>query len=65
MTESTNDPTVISSSRVNVSNLIFSNLSRNNTPGLVSIQFDISHVNPGNRNEFSFEKTFYGSASLR
>lgn len=52
-------------SRVTVSNLTFTNLTRAGTPGNVRIQFTLTHINPSGRNEYDFSKTFYGSASLR
>jgi len=50
---------------VTVSGLTFQNLSRSATPGTVRIQFTLTHVNPAGRNEYSFAKTFIGSATLR
>ena len=52
-------------SRVTASNLSFQNLSRTGTPGTIRIQFTLSHINPSGRNEYDFNKTFYGTASLR
>lgn len=55
----------ITNSRVTASALTFQNLSRASTPGTVRIQFTLTHVNPAGRNEYSFTKTFVGSATLR
>lgn len=55
----------LSNSRVSVSGLSFSNVSRTGTPGTVRIQFTLTHVNPEGRNEYDFSKTFIGSATLR
>lgn len=52
-------------SRVTVSNLTFSNLSRPGTPGTVRIQFTLTHINPEGRQEYNFSKTFYDTATLR
>jgi len=52
-------------SRVIASALSFQNLSRASTPGTVRIQFTLTHVNPAGRNEYSYNKTFYGTATLR
>lgn len=52
-------------SRLTASALTFQNLSRTSTPGTVRIQFTLTHVNPEGRNEYSFTKTFIGSATLR
>ena len=51
--------------RVVASNLTFQNLSRAGTPGTIRIQFTLTHINPSGRNEYDYNKTFYGSASLR
>ncbi|PKL72744.1 hypothetical protein CVV26_00595 [Candidatus Kuenenbacteria bacterium HGW-Kuenenbacteria-1] len=63
--EGTGSNVSITNSRVIVSNLSFSNLSRTNTSGIIRIQFTLIHQNLSNRNEYNFSKTFYGSASLR
>ncbi len=55
----------LTSSEILVSNLLFSNVSRNDTPGIIKFQFTLTHINPSLRNEYDYEKTFYGSASLR
>ena len=55
----------LTNSRVTASALTFQNLSRANTPGIISIQFTLTHVNPEGRNEYNFTKTFTGSAALR
>lgn len=55
----------LTNSRVTVSNLTFQNLSRTDTPGIIRIQFTITHINPSGKNEYSFAKTFTGSATLR
>lgn len=53
------------STRVTVSSLTFQNLSLSGTPGTIRIQFTLTHINPSGRNEYNYNKTFYGSASLR
>ena len=56
----------LTSNRVTASALTFRNLSRNATiPQIVRIQFTLTHVNGGKRNEYNYSQTFYGSASLR
>jgi Tfp pilus assembly protein PilW len=55
----------LTNSRVIVSDLSFSNLSRADTPGTVRIRFTVTHLNFSGRNEYDFSKTFIGSASLR
>jgi len=59
------DAIPLTNSRVVASNLTFQNLSRTGTPGTVRVQFTLTHINPSGRNEYDFNKTFYGSASLR
>jgi Tfp pilus assembly protein PilW len=63
--EGTNAVINLSNSKVVVSNLSFSNLSRASTPGVIKISFTISAVNNSNRNEYSFSSPFVASASLR
>ncbi len=55
----------LTNSRIVASSLTFQNLSRPNTPGTVRIQFTLTHINPSGRNEYDYNKTFYGTASLR
>lgn len=52
-------------SRVAASGLSFSNLSLTGTPGTVRIQFTLTNINNVGTNEYSFAKTFIGSATLR
>lgn len=55
----------LTNSRVVVSGVRFSNFSRSGTPGIVRIQFTVTHLNPSGRSEYDFSKTFISSASLR
>ena len=55
----------LTNSRVTVSGLIFSNLTRSGTPGTIRVRFTITRVNATGRNEYSFSKTFIGAATLR
>jgi Tfp pilus assembly protein PilW len=55
----------LTNSKVQITSLTFTNLSRTGTPGVVQVSFVISRVNPGNRNEFDYQKTFTSSAALR
>lgn len=63
--EGSDSATSLTSNRITASNLTFQNLSRDDTPGVIRIQFTLSHVNPSGRNEYDYSKTFYGSASLK
>lgn len=63
--EGTGPAVNLTNSRVTAFNLVFQNLSRPNTPGVVRIQFTLTHVNPANRSEYDYSKTFYATTSLR
>jgi len=49
---------------VQVSGLTFQNLSRPSTPGSVQVSFTVSRLNPNNRNEFNYQRTFTGTAEV-
>lgn len=55
----------LTSSRILISGLAFSNLSRAGTRGTIRIEFTVNRLNPEDRNEYEYPKTFYASASLR
>lgn len=55
----------LSASQVIISNLSFYNVSRTGTPGSIKYQFTLTYRTTSNRPEYSYSKTFYGSASLR
>lgn len=65
ITEGAGSAIVLTNSRIVASALTFQNLSRTSTPGTIRIQFTLTHVNPEGKNEYSFTKTFIGSATLR
>lgn len=65
ITEGTDQSVALSNSHVTLSNVMFQNLTRTATFGTVRIQFTITYINPAGRNEYNYNKTFYGSASLR
>lgn len=65
ITEGVQSPIALTNTRVNASGLTFQNLSRPSTPGIVRIQFTLSHINPEGKYEYNFTKIFYGSASVR
>jgi Tfp pilus assembly protein PilW len=50
---------------VAVSNLVFTNLSRNGTPGVVRISFTLSYNSSSAQNEYQYQANFYDSASIR
>ncbi|MDD5416183.1 MAG: type II secretion system protein [Candidatus Daviesbacteria bacterium] len=63
--EGTGSAVSLTNSRISASGLTFHNLSRTGTPGIIRIQFTLTHINSSGRNEYDFSKTFYGTASLR
>ena len=63
--EKDGERTNLTNDRIFVSALGFENLSREGTPGIISFEFKIEHINLGGMGEYSFEKNFFGSASLR
>ncbi len=63
--EGVNPAVSLTNSRITVSDLTFQNLSPTGTPGTIRIQFTLTHINPSGRNEFNYNKTFYGTATLR
>ncbi len=65
ITEGAGSPVNITSSSIRVTSLQFSNISRGTTPGTVRIQFTLTPVNSTGRNEFDYQKTFIGSATIR
>jgi len=65
MTEGAQSSIALSSSKITISNLTFSDLSLDNTPGTIRIQFTISHKNEASRNEYDYSQTIWASASLR
>ena len=63
--EGVNPITSLTSSRLNISNFSFYNVSKDDTSGVIKFQFTISYVNPSGRNEYDYSKIFYGSGALR
>ncbi len=50
---------------INVTGLIFNNLSRPATPGIVQIQMTLNYNTDSTGEEYNYSSTFYDSASLR
>ena len=65
ITEGSSPAEELTNSQVTSSSLNFQNLSRPGTPGNIKISFTLTFTSPSTRNEYSYSKTFYGSASLR
>jgi type II secretory pathway pseudopilin PulG len=55
----------LSNSKVQVSGLTFTNLTRSGTPGEIQISFTVSRAGGSSRDEYSYQKTFVTSAALR
>lgn len=58
-------PISLTSLRIVASGLTFENLSRPGTRGTLRVQFMLSYENPGGTYEYGYQKTFYGSATIR
>ncbi len=56
--------TALTNSKITASALLFSNLSRTSTPGIVRVQFTLQYINPANKNEYNYSQTFFGSGAL-
>jgi hypothetical protein len=54
----------ITSDRAAINNLLFTNLSYQNTPGIIGIEMTINHRNPGNRGEYQASIDLATSISL-
>lgn len=65
VTENGGLPVEITSAKVEVSNLVFSNLTRAGTQGNIRVQMKISRVNPTNISEFAASSEIDSSISLR
>ncbi|NQV00819.1 MAG: prepilin-type N-terminal cleavage/methylation domain-containing protein [Parcubacteria group bacterium] len=55
----------LTNSKVIASGLVFQNLSRTDTPGIVKFSFTLDYDNQSGRPKYNYSKTFYGSISLR
>ncbi len=65
ITEGAGSAIALTNSRITVSGFTVQNLSRTNTPGALRVSFVVTYVNSSGRNEYTYSKRFYGSASLR
>lgn len=48
-----------------ISDVLFTNVTRSGTRGTIRVQFTITRDNPTGRNEYSYSRTFYGTAGIR
>lgn len=58
-------PVDLTNSRVVVSDFQVTNLSLDNTPGSIQVEFLVTYDNPDGKAELNYSKMFYGAASLR
>ena len=58
-------PVALHPARIQVTNLLFSNLARPATPAIIHIEFTVSANTSSPLNAYDYQKTFYGSAALR
>lgn len=65
VTEGVASPVALSNNKVKVSNLVFNNLSRSSTPGIVQFRFTLENTDSATRAEEQYSVDFYGSASIR
>lgn len=64
--EGSTTPIPLTNSRVRVSGLTFDNVSSSSsTDKVIRISFVIDYINTSNKTEYSYTKTFTGSATLR
>ncbi len=63
--EESGEPINLTNNRVLASGLLFENMGKENAPESIRISFTLSRVNHTGRSEYSFVKSFLGSASLR
>ncbi len=65
ITEGANPAISLTSSNVIASNLTFKNLTPTGLNEVIHYEFILTHVNPDNRSDLNYSKTFYGSAYFR
>ncbi|MBI5306179.1 type II secretion system protein [Candidatus Wolfebacteria bacterium] len=55
----------LTTNKVIVTNIQFSNVAYPNNTGAINTVLGIKYINPNNRQEYKFENTFYASAIIR
>ncbi len=65
ITQGTHDPLAFSSGRLIISNLLFENVSATSTADSIRSSFTLRHADPSDKSEYSYEQTFYVTASTR
>jgi len=64
ITEGVQAPITLTSNKVSLNQVSFTNSGAATTNGSVKITFTLSYNNPGNLQEFNYQQIFYGSASI-
>lgn len=64
ITQGNNQSYYLTTDQTTITNLQFTNLSYNNTPGIVKVEMEINHVNPGSRIEYQAAINLKSSFSL-
>jgi len=57
-------PTILTSDYIEMSNLLFTNTSQQNTPGSIRIEFTLNYLSNSNRSEYIYTKDFVTTYSL-
>lgn len=65
LTEGVGSAINLTGGRVAISNVVFTNATETGALGLIRVQFTLTYINNAGTNEYSYAKTFYGTASLR
>lgn len=55
----------LTTEKVEVSFLSFTNVSYDDTPGTVRVKMTVKYINPAERSEYEFERTFYTTENIR
>lgn len=55
----------LTNKRVMVEELLFENLARDGTAGIIQFTLRIAHINPSGQYEYSYEQTFQSSSMIR
>lgn len=58
-------PVLLSTPKVEISDLTFTNMAEAGTNGIIRVQFTIQYTTTSTRSEYSYSKIFYGSAARR
>lgn len=65
ITEGVGSPVAITSSKITVTSMQFTNVAASGVPGAIRTQITLQHVNPQNRPEYVMTKTFYTTSTIK